>query len=208
MRTPRQRRSRRTADRLADVAVQLMKKRPFEAISVDEIVAKARTSKGAFYYRFENKNALLEHLNGRLFETALERWSGFLDPERWRARALSEFIDAFAARLVEIYTARAPLMRAVLREARRGEPHAAARMRELNVHVLRGFITIIEEHAAEVAHPAPRRAAGVALTMLATLLPVLLLFPDDAARMASLDADATRVEITRLLRSYLMIGDD
>lgn len=60
---PQQRRSQETLARIKAAAEELMEEIPFEKITVQKIVKKAKTTTGSFYARFEDKDALLEALH-------------------------------------------------------------------------------------------------------------------------------------------------
>lgn len=60
--TKRQIKALETRKRLYDVALALFKEKGYNNVSVDEIVAKANTSKGSFYTHFESKDQIIiEH---------------------------------------------------------------------------------------------------------------------------------------------------
>jgi len=67
----KQARSRRTRDALIAAAWKLLQRRPWQDISINDIVKPARSSVGAFYSRFKDKEALLEALAAEWLE---ERW--------------------------------------------------------------------------------------------------------------------------------------
>ncbi|SKC88238.1 TetR/AcrR family transcriptional regulator [Maledivibacter halophilus] len=60
--TKRQKKALETKKRLYDAALELFKEKGYKNVSVDEIVAKANTSKGSFYTHFESKDQIIiEH---------------------------------------------------------------------------------------------------------------------------------------------------
>lgn len=64
-RPPKQERSRETLDRILGAAESLLDGRPFDDISIDDIVNRADVSRSSFYARFESKEALLPLLYER-----------------------------------------------------------------------------------------------------------------------------------------------
>lgn len=82
VRPPQQARSRRTLHRLEQAALDLLRDQGLEGVTVAEVVARARSSVGSFYARFQGKEDLLRHLEVRFWEEALERWGGMV--EGWR----------------------------------------------------------------------------------------------------------------------------
>lgn len=64
---------------LIDAAQALIFERGYEATSVDEIIARAGISKGAFYHYFPSKEAVLEALAERMAQQAVEGARAFLE---------------------------------------------------------------------------------------------------------------------------------
>ena len=59
---PLQNRSRETLHRILEAAETIMANKPFEKITIAEIVKQAKTTTGSFYARFPDKEALLARL--------------------------------------------------------------------------------------------------------------------------------------------------
>ena len=81
---PKQTRSKKTLERILASARTLMGTAGVDAVGITQIVAEAKSSVGSFYARFDGKEDLVRHLDGRLWEEAHARWengvSGW-DPE-------------------------------------------------------------------------------------------------------------------------------
>jgi AcrR family transcriptional regulator len=136
LRPPQQARSRATLHRFLEAAVELLGDRQFDEASVAEIARRARSSVGAFYVRFPDKDALLTYINDRLFEEGRRLWDEFLAPERWQGRPAAEIVGAVVSRLVERRRANRGLLRALSLYARsRPEPRFTAHARSMNRHV-------------------------------------------------------------------------
>jgi len=87
VRPPRQERSRRTLERLEKAALELVARDGPEAVTIAAVVARAGSSVGSFYARFQGKDELFLHLAEGLRRQALERWraldvNGSPDPIR------------------------------------------------------------------------------------------------------------------------------
>ena len=85
-RPPKQDRSRRTLQRIARGALELIAQNGVEATTVGAIARRAGSSVGSFYARFEGKSDLLVYLDERIWETVEQRWSearaeGLEDPQ-------------------------------------------------------------------------------------------------------------------------------
>lgn len=206
---PRQERSRRTMHRLLDAAAELMEERPFDDIRVDEIARRAGYTKGAFYHRFDDKAALLRHLDGRLFEEALEGWDAFLDPEAWEGRGLDALAEAFVRRLVGVYRRSGGLMRAFVHQARWGDDDAVReRARTLNGFVRDRLLALIEARRDELRPSLgerPAEAVDLWLAACAGALGQLVLFPEEHGPGGGRRPSAERLEeeAVSLLVPYL-----
>ena len=74
-RLPKQHRSRRTLQRIARAALELIAQDGVERTTVGAIVRRAGSSVGSFYARFEGKTELLVYLDEHIWETVEQRWS-------------------------------------------------------------------------------------------------------------------------------------
>lgn len=179
---PVQDRARRSYHRMIEATVELLADRSFDDITVDEIVARAGYTKGAFYHRFDDKASLLRHLLARLTEGAAESWAEFLDPAVWAGSSLEAILDAFVDRLVAIYSRSTNLMRAFTREARWGEdPEVRATAASLNGAVVDGLAALLRERLDELApefRDDPDGAVRFWATTLIAALRTTYLWPD------------------------------
>lgn len=204
---PRQDRSRRTLDRFLSATERLLREKDFREISVDEIVERADSSKGAFYARFDRKEALLDVLRSERFGAVLDEWTAFLSPERWAERPLGEFLAALVGRLVRIYARRGPLMREFMLRARR-DPEIRERALVLNRHVLEGVDEVVRGHPASVDHPDPGRAVELGVVMVGAAARDRLLFGGSSTDGVDVDPNELTEELTRALVRYLEVGPD
>ena len=67
-----------------------MAEKGFEDTPVSEIVPRASSSVGAFYARFDDKDALLHALAVRFVDQAMATADAALDPTRWEGAQASE----------------------------------------------------------------------------------------------------------------------
>ena len=72
-------------------------------ISIDDIVARAGSSKGSFYQRFADKDSLLVYLLRVENDATITAWTEFFTPPKWDDCSLATVLDAFITRLMEIY---------------------------------------------------------------------------------------------------------
>ncbi len=80
---PQQERSRKTLEDLLAAGSRLLAERPFDDVTVQDIVAEAGSSAGSFYARFTDKNAFLHALQEQMAEQqteAIRTGLGILEP--------------------------------------------------------------------------------------------------------------------------------
>ena len=204
VRPPQQARSRATLHRFLEAAVELLGDRQFEQASVAEIARRARSSVGAFYVRFPDKDALLTYINDRLFEEGRTLWDEFLAPERWQGRPAAEIVEAVVSRLVERRRANRGLLRALSLYARsRPEPRFTAHAQAMNLHVHRKLAELLLARKHEIAHPDPEQAIAFGLLMVDGATREAILF-GEAARLPGKPSDAVLArELTAAWLAYL-----
>ncbi|MEZ4425661.1 MAG: TetR/AcrR family transcriptional regulator [Gemmatimonadota bacterium] len=205
---PRQARSRATLERILTATRTLLEEREFADITVDDIVQGASSSKGSFYHRFADKEALLVHLLREEHEAATRAWTETLAVERWEGRAAQDLLDAFIDHLLGIYSRRAPLMRAYAGSLSLGAEEVRALSGRLNRHVLAQLRAALASTADGAAHPDPARATAFVVTALLALMPALFLGADADLVPEPLPRDVLEQEIRRLVRRYLLRGDE
>jgi AcrR family transcriptional regulator len=206
LRLPLQERSRRTLARLLDATEALLEERRFEEIRVEEIVRRARTSVGAFYARFRDKDAMLPVLYDRYDQElghrmqALERQRGQVE------RTLEESAAWIVRELLRLYRERTNLMRALALYARTHADAIGPAARERRQRQVGSFREALLEHRARIAHGDPERAVELALFFAASALRERVLFADSthAASTRLSDAELVR-EGTRLVVGYLTV---
>jgi len=204
VRPPQQARSRATLHRFLESAIELLGERQFEEASVAEIARRARSSVGAFYARFPDKDALLGYLNDRLFEEGQRLWDDFLAPERWHGRSAAEIVEAVVSRLVERRRANRGLLRALSLYARsRPEPRFTAHARASNRHVHRKLAELLLARRDEIAHADPEQAIAFGLLLVDGATREAILF-GEAARLPGKPTDAVLArELTLAWLAYL-----
>ncbi len=98
-----QARSQETLERLLDAAEELVSERGFDNATVSEIVRRAKSSVGAMYARFNDKDSLLVCLHERFCEQALATTDMALDPQRWEGAAIADILTTTTPFLVHTY---------------------------------------------------------------------------------------------------------
>lgn len=112
IRAPAQRRSRDTMERVLTALEELLREKPFDAITINELAAKSGTAVSSIYARFKDKNALILGLHQNLQEMTLECIGELANPERWDDRSRQEILPVVLTRVVQTYRQHAPIIRA------------------------------------------------------------------------------------------------
>ena len=200
---PRQARARATVERIFEATVRLLAERPFEDLSVADIVSGAHTSVGAFYKRFSSKDALLPVLLDWIHRQQFEAIESFIEESEWRGIGLSARVDAFVDSLVQSYREHRHLMRALVSRQYSADNTQSSEQIESGERTLRYYADWLLACRDEIRHPRPEVAVPIGLTGLVTQAQTRLLFGARSIELS--DAEFTQ-ELKRALLAYL--GDD
>lgn len=187
--------------RILDATEALLTQRRFEDISVGEIVRRSRSSVGAFYARFPDKDALLGCLYERFRQEQAALTDAMFDPTRWQGKPLEAVLSYAIPFLVQLHRERQGLLRAFAARAcsderfrqvwKQARDHAARRLKEL-----------VADRREEVGHPDPELAVEAGLSMvLCTVELKLQLGEIDGPEM-----DVLARELIRALVAYAGIA--
>jgi AcrR family transcriptional regulator len=106
VRPPVQARSRRTLGRIVEASLALISDLGRDALTVQDVVARARISVGSFYARFSGRDELLRYLDEEMAARERGRWEGAFaaritadSPLEERVRAVVELLMGSAAAL-------------------------------------------------------------------------------------------------------------
>lgn len=159
---PQQARSRRTLERIVRAALALLDEQGPDGLTVQAVVARARSSVGSFYARFKGKEELLEYLEERVWDEARERWQAQLAERDWSSLSLEDVARGSARLLADAHRSRAIFLKSLDRMgAGGGEGYAAFRR-----FVLQSLAELVLEHRDRIRHPDPDLAVRLALAAL------------------------------------------
>jgi AcrR family transcriptional regulator len=167
-----------------------------DAVTVQAVVSRARSSVGSFYARFKGKDDLLEHLRDRVRQSAESEWRETVGTAAWD-RTLEGIVTGAVGLLLD----RRPRYDARIRSADRliagGEDDEPTRkaLDELAARLL--------ERRDEITHPDPERAVRIGL---AAVLGVAEHLSAESPSAPDADPDGLRTECVRLLIGYLKGG--
>jgi AcrR family transcriptional regulator len=204
VRPPLQERSRATLVRFLEATMGLLAERRFEQGTVAEIARRARSSVGAFYARFADKDALMGYLDSQLFESGKAAWDEFLASERWRGGTAAEVVTAVVDRVARKRRERRGLLRALALYARsQPSPRFLEHAREMNRHVYGRVRTLLLERRHEIGHPDPERAIEIGLMFVDAATREAILFDDLGALPRRLSDAALKRELAAAWLAYL-----
>ncbi|MFT3770050.1 MAG: helix-turn-helix domain-containing protein [Minicystis sp.] len=169
VRAPQQDRSKRTLERLLDAAEEIIRSKGAAALTVPAVAQAAQSSVGSFYARFRDKDALLGTLHERACEQSILTAEAALDPARWEGVPTRDVIRAFVVFSVAVFAERRPMMLAFSAELA-SHPEFAARRARTAAGIARALLGLLMPRRAEIGHPDPELAAGMALRMVTSVL--------------------------------------
>ncbi len=203
-RPPLQERSLKTQERILNAAEALLAKKPFEAITVAEIVRKARSSVGAFYSRFGSKEGLLTPIYERNDKRLRERMEELLERTETQATSLAELARFSVTTCVEIYRKNRWLMRAMGFHSRMNPEAISDELRKRRTALHRKWGQVFLKHRDEIRHPNPEAAVEFAVYFTAATARDKILFGDAPHASATEVSDAALIEeLTRAFLTYL-----
>jgi AcrR family transcriptional regulator len=196
VRAPRQARSRESYRRMLDAAEAVMEEKSFDEATVGEIVERAGLTVGAFYARFEDKNALLACLEDRLREE-MNAHADAVDDTEWAREPIGRTLRPFVRRLVRVYQRRRAVARALVLRSR-SDPALRARLEKLNRRNLSKVSRFLE---ARVPRRSREQAANVEFALLAMrcVLRETVLFREAYPGRRPPTEDELTDQLTRLL---------
>lgn len=100
---PTQERGWRTLRRMVEATEALIEERGPGGVTVKEVTARADASVGAFYARFDSKEAALTYVRRSFWREARRLWSGFLSPDRWEGLAASVVVAETLRRFARFF---------------------------------------------------------------------------------------------------------
>jgi AcrR family transcriptional regulator len=172
---PRQARSRQTLERVLDVFVALLAKKPFEEITMAELARRSKIAVTSIYARFENKQALVLAAHERHREEMISAIDKLLDPAAWRGAPLEVIIREVLSRVIVDRRSRLPLLRAALLVNDREVYQRAA---QISRHVSERMAILLAPHLDWMPADERDRRIDFALRSATSVLQQRLVFGD------------------------------
>lgn len=201
---PAQARSRRTTDRFARAAEELLRTRPFEEVTVQDIVRRAGRPTGSFYARFASKDALLPFLYQRYHDGLEPVFRRRLARVAWTTLDLAEAVAAVVDAILATYVERLWLLRALALWARLRPESLPADIVERRKRVYDPAVEELLAHRARIPHADPAAAIRFGIFVVSSVAREKLLFAEaPLSRITPLSRRDLRDELVRLLHTYL-----
>jgi AcrR family transcriptional regulator len=197
-----QARSQETLERILDAAEEIIGERGFDNATVSEIVRRAKSSVGALYARFNDKDSLLACLHERFCEQALATSDAALDPARWEGASIAEIFGTAIPFLVQVYDMKRDLIRAfIVRGTIDGR--FAERGSRVSRLVAEKLIALLMARRNEIRHPDPQLAVDFGLRMTFDMLDQATFWADVPRTTITYTQAQLAEELTRAFLSYL-----
>lgn len=163
-------------------------------VTVQAVVARARSSVGSFYARFGGKDDLLAYLREQVRDTTLSEWHDALASTPWGATGLRDLASAVVDHLIEVRSR----WHASLKSAA-GLPAGEADYEAFRRRVVEELAVRLLERRSEIVHPSPERAARIGLWAVLGVIEHV----GSGGTETGLDDEVLRQECVALLVAYL-----
>lgn len=200
VRPPLQARSAKTLARLLDAAEAILAEDGMDALTVAEVARRAGSSVGAFYARFQDKDALVRCVLERFHEEAIATTQASLAPARWEGVDLRAVLPTMLGFMVQMLSLRRPLVLAFVVRAARD-----AQVRELGARLHRQICesmrALLAHRGETMTHAHPEVGVEMAVWMVLSVMQSRVLHPRQ--ELAALGDEVIAAELTQMVTSYL-----
>lgn len=206
LKTPVQARSVASYERLVAATRAVLEEKSFDEATVAEIAARAGLTVGAFYARFEDKEALLRHLEELLFDEMRALVADVALRADRRESAPAELVGDLVAALGGVYRSSRAVCRALVLRSRTDAP-LRERLRALNRENIGKIVSALAA-SGSIDHAEPEKALEFALLAERSVLREAILFGEGFALGRGWDDEALLEETTRMIVRYLGLPEE
>lgn len=203
-RPPRQQRSQHTAERILEAAEQLISERGIEQLTMADLARRGKSSIGAIYARFGDRETVLRSVFERFYAEAVAIADGVFDPRQWTEVPLSQLVHQAVVLMLGIFRERRQLISAFTVRAAR-LPEWSALGERLGLDVAERAYAFLLKRGEPITHPQPQLAVRFAVMVVLSALEARSLYTVDALRL--MPDQAIAQELTRMCLSYLGMAD-
>lgn len=157
---PRQERSRATLARLTEAVGDLLVHTEPVELSVRQLLDRADASAGAFYARFDGRDAAFSYTSHAFWAESRGAWAAYLSPERWDGVSAARIVVTVIRTMTRTLLGDAERLRAFLRlSLSLPDRGVLDRIEEHDRFIASGFGALLAEREREIRHDEPRWAA-------------------------------------------------
>jgi len=164
-RTPKQRRSRQSYDRMIEAATEILREKGLEALTLAEVSRRSRVSIGSIYCRVAGKEDLIREVQARVLREMEHEFAMLVNRVRRRTLPLRELVPTLVRELAHYLRRHAALLNAFMQQGGR-DTHVASVGRRAHHQNMLDFKLILLERHAEFRHPDPEHAAAACFTIV------------------------------------------
>lgn len=184
---------------MMNAAEQLFAEQGIEDTSIQQIVSQAGTSIGAFYQRFENKDALIHTIFYLLLDEAfLDEDHLITDPDQ----SLEQTLENILLPMVKLYQSKKGVFLAMMMEEQRN-PNIHAYVKEVQEIAQKRYLKALKNHKSDINHKNTRAAIFMALRMMTAYVDHTLLWSKDAEMEKALSFNTSSKELIKMIALYL-----
>jgi AcrR family transcriptional regulator len=205
-RPARQSRAVKTSDAIIEAGLALLHERDFAAVSVAEVAARAGTSVGGFYARFEGKEALLHALAAEVLADCSGALDRALAPARMARASVEVVVRAYVRVMITKFREHRSAIIQVIRHARAGDPLHGLAVRDFNDHVHGRLRALLHERRDQINHPDPETAVNIGLFLVSAAAREGVLGDNLRAYPIRVTDQMLIAELTRAYVAYLRPG--
>ncbi|MGD9723929.1 MAG: TetR/AcrR family transcriptional regulator [Pirellulales bacterium] len=198
-----QARSQETLERLLEAAEEVVSEKGFDNATVSEIVRRAKSSVGAMYARFNDKESLLVVLHERFCEQALATTEAVLDPQRWEGSSIADILATALPFMVHVYQQKRGLLRAFMMQS--SDPQFTERASRVGREISAVLVKLLMSRRHEIRHPDPVLAVDFGLRATFDILDLTTFYGDVQRTQMKLTPDQLGEELVRMFTCYLGI---
>jgi AcrR family transcriptional regulator len=188
---PQQPRSRATIEAILQAAAHILGERGWEGLTTNGVAETAGVSIGSLYQYFPHKLSLVEAVRRRHFDDVLAVLSGAADRQLPRAARIEALVDG----MISVHSRYPSAHRVLLEETPRSREAGALHDR-FAAKLHQCYEAIVRVNAGSASAARPRVAARVLAAAVAGVV-------HDAASQGTLQSERLRLELLRLVDSYL-----
>lgn len=193
---PRQARSRDTQNRILLATRALLGDRSFEDITVTDIVRQSRSSVGAFYARFRDKDGLLDHMQA-IYEQDLAVEIARCGEKIRASDELGDVVAVLVRFYIKFCRKHLGLLRAILMRQRSGRRIAV--QTPLGPDPIEHILT----RRREIDHADPHLAATLGWAVVVSTIRERLLFDEKLVRATPVTDAILCEELARVYLAYM-----